>query len=36
MAVNLVTGMTGKAHITSLDERWKNAIIFGKDDYALL
>ena len=33
MAVNLVTGMTGKAHITSLDERWKNAIIFGKDAF---
>lgn len=35
MAVNIVTGMTGQAHITSDDDRSRNAAIFGKDKYLL-
>lgn len=31
MAVNIVTGMTGQAHITSDDDRARNAWILGKD-----
>lgn len=33
MAVNIVTGMTGTAHITSDDDRCFNAATFGKDEY---
>lgn len=33
MAVNIVTGMTGTAHITSDDDRCFNASVFGKEKY---
>lgn len=33
MAVNIVTGMTGTAHITSDDDRCFNASIIGKGEY---
>ena len=33
MAVNIVTGMTGTAHITSDDDRCFNAATFGKEKY---
>lgn len=33
MAVNIVTGMTGTAHITSDDDRCFNAATFGKGEY---
>ena len=35
MAVNIVTGMTGIAHITSDDDRAKNASIFGTGKYVM-
>lgn len=33
MAVNIVTGMTGRAHITSDDDRMSNASVFGTDKH---
>lgn len=35
MAVNIVTGMTGKAHITSDDDRARNAMSFGIEKYVM-
>lgn len=35
MAVNIVTGMTGKAHITSDDDRAKNVLSFGTGKYVM-
>ena len=35
MAVNIVTGMTGTAHITSDDDRAMNASLFGTGKYVL-
>ena len=35
MAVNIVTGMTGVAHITSDDDRCFNAATFGKEKYVI-
>ncbi len=33
MAVNIVTGMTGQAHITSDDDRMSNASVFGTEKH---
>lgn len=33
MAVNIVTGMTGRAHITSDDDRMSNASVFGTEKH---